>query len=323
MTYSIVARDPVDGHMGVATQSQAFSVGSSVSWASPGRGTIATQSMGEPMYGELGLGALSAGLTAPEALKALRSVDPHPERRQVAMVDAEGRVAAYTGSACVAAAGHLCGDGCAALGNLVASPRVWTAMLEVFSAGSGWLPRRLLDALDAAEGAGGDIRGQRSAAIRVVRSERSGRPWHDHVVDLRVDDHPEPLKELRRLVEHTWRYHRTVEAFELTLNGRTDEALAALPEEQVDAAANPDLTWWRAIVLAKVGKEEAAAALGRALIADAPDYVAAARRFGEAGLMEQALIDRLLPVREASDEPVHKHSQHTVDAARDWQPQRR
>jgi uncharacterized Ntn-hydrolase superfamily protein len=295
MTYSIVARDPGAGHMGVATQSQAFSVGSSVAWAAPGHGVIATQSMGEPMYGELGLNGLGAGLTAQEALTALKSVDPHPERRQVAMVDGHGHVAAYTGSACVAAAGHVIGDGCAALGNLVSSPRVWTAMLEVFAAGSGWLPRRLLDALDAAEAAGGDIRGQRSAGIRVVRAERSGRPWHDHVVDLRVDDHPQPLVELRRLVEHTWRYHQTVEAFELTLNGQTAQALAALPDEQVDPAVDPDLTWWRAVVLANAGEAAAATRLAQALMVEAPRYADAARRFGDAGLMEQALIDRLLP----------------------------
>jgi prepilin-type processing-associated H-X9-DG protein len=297
LTYSIVARDPVDGHMGVATQSQAFSVGSSVSWAAPGHGVIATQSMGEPMYGELGLTGLSAGLTAQEALTALNSVDPHPERRQVAMVDGHGNVAAYTGSACVAAAGHVVGDGCAALGNLVDSPAVWTSMLEAFQASAGWLPRRLLDALDAAEAAGGDIRGQRSAAIRVVRSERSGRPWHDHVVDLRVDDHPQPLVELRRLVEHTWRYHRTVAAFELTLSGRPDDALAALPDEQVDPAIDPDIAWWRAVVLANAGQEAAAARLADALLADAPRFAAAARRFGAAGLMDQALLDRLLPDR--------------------------
>ncbi|TVQ86682.1 MAG: DUF1028 domain-containing protein [Chromatiaceae bacterium] len=295
MTYSIVARDPVDGHMGIATQSQAFSVGSSVSWAAPGHGVIATQSMGEPMYGELGLNGLSAGLTAAEALTALRSVDPHPERRQVAMVDSHGNIAAYTGAACIAAAGHVLGDGCAALGNLVASPAVWTAMLDAYQASTGWLPRRLLDALDAAEAAGGDIRGQRSAAIKVVCAERSGRPWHDQVVDLRVDDHPTPLAELRRLVEHTWRYHRTVEAFELTLDGRTEDALAALPDAQADPAVDPDLAWWRALVLANAGQHAAANALARALMTDAPEYTAAARRFGATGLIDQALIDRLLP----------------------------
>jgi uncharacterized Ntn-hydrolase superfamily protein len=214
MTYCIVARDAGEGHMGIATQSQAFSVGSSVSWAAPGHGVVATQSLGEPMYGELGLAGLTAGLTAQQALTALNSVDPHPERRQVAMVDGHGNVAAYTGEACVAAAGHCVGDGCAALGNLVSSPRVWTAMLE---------------------------------------------------------------------------------AFELTLNGYTAEALAALPDEEVDPATDPDLTWWRAIVLANAGEETAAVGLSQALMSAAPGYVEAARRFGAAGLMDQALIDRLLP----------------------------
>jgi uncharacterized Ntn-hydrolase superfamily protein len=295
MTYSILAWDAAGDQMGIATQSQAFSVGSSVSWAAPGHGVIATQSMGEPMYGELGLAGLSAGLTAPEALQALKSVDPHPERRQVAIVDGQGRVAAYTGDACVAAAGHCVGEGCAALGNLVSSPRVWTSMFEAFEASSGWLPRRLLDALDAAEAAGGDIRGQRSAAIRVVRTKRSGRPWHDHIVDLRVDDHSQPLFELRRLVEHTWRYHQTVAAFELTLNGRIEEAVEALPDERPDPAVDPDLTWWSAIVLAKAGHELTAARMAQALMTEAPRYAEAARRFGQAGLMDQAIIDRLLP----------------------------
>lgn len=296
MTYSIVARDAADGHMGVATQSQAFSVGSSVSWAAPGHGVVATQSMGEPMYGELGLDGLRAGLTASEALTALRSVDPHPERRQVAMVDGHGRVAAYTGAACVAEAGHVIGDGCAALANLVRSPRVWLSMIEAYEASVSWLPERLVSALEAAEAAGGDIRGQRSAAIVVVRAERSGRPWHDRVVDLRVDDHPEPVTELRRLVEHARRYHRTVEAFELALNGKAAEALAALPDEQVQARVDPDIAWWRAVVLVSAGHDREAGELARALMTEAPEFVTAARRFGQAGLMDQSLIDELLPV---------------------------
>lgn len=295
MTYSIVARDAADGHMGVATQSQAFSVGSSVSWASPGHGVIATQSMGEPMYGELGLDGLASGLTASEALTALRSIDPHPERRQVAMVDSHGRVDAYTGAACVAEAGHILGDGCAALANLVRSSRVWLSMMDAYQAGSNWLPLRLIDALEAAEAAGGDIRGRRSAAIVVVRAERSGRPWHDRIVDLRVDDHPEPVTELRRLVEHTQRYHRTVEAFEMALDGRATDALAVLPDEQVQAGVDPDITWWRAVVLASAGHDREAAALAGALMSEAPAFASAARRFGRAGLMDQSLIDQLLP----------------------------
>lgn len=295
MTYSIVARDPVQGHLGVATQSQAFAVGSSVSWATPGTGTIATQSMGEPMYGQLGLDGLRAGLTADEALTSLRSIDPHPERRQVAMVDAQGGVAAYTGAACVAAAGHVVGDGCAALANLVRAPEVWTSMLAAYTTSSGWLPGRLIAALEAAQDAGGDLRGRRSAAILVVRAERSGRPWRDQVVDLRVDDHPDPVGELRRLVEHTWIYQRTVEAFELALDGHAAEAVAALPEEDADPGRNPDIALWRAIVLAHADRDAEARVLGRGLMQRAPSFVEAARRFVPAGLVDAEVLARILP----------------------------
>ena len=295
MTYSIIARDPVEGHIGVATQSQAFAVGSSVSWALPGVGAIATQSMGEPMYGELGLHGLSAGLTAEEALAALRTVDPHPERRQVAMVDAAGEVAAYTGGACVEAAGHVQGEGCAALANLVRSPEVWETMLAAYQSASGWLPGRLVDALEAAQDAGGDLRGRRSAAVLVVRARRSGRPWHDQVVDLRVDDHPEPVGELRRLVAHTSRYQRTVEAFELALDGAGEAAVQALPDHEPDPGQDPDLALWRAVVLAAAGHDVEAAALGCGLQREAPTFVEAARRFVPAGLIDAALLRRVLP----------------------------
>ncbi|MFU8840811.1 MAG: DUF1028 domain-containing protein [Nitriliruptoraceae bacterium] len=295
MTYSIVARDPRDGTMGVATQSQAFAVGSSVSWAIPGVGAVATQSMGEPMYGELGLHALRAGLTATEAIRALTTVDPHPERRQVGIVDARGEVAATTGAACVEAAGHLVGDGVVVLANLVRSPRVWEAMLAAYETTDGRLAGRLLAALEAAEGAGGDLRGRRSAAIEVVCAEPSGRPWHDRLLDLRVDDHPEPVQELRRLVEHTRRYHATVEAFELAMDGDGEAALAALPAEVPDARSDPDLAWWRAVAELVGGNQDEALRLAAALHEHAPDYATAARRFAPAGLLPEGVVDRLLP----------------------------
>lgn len=294
MTYSIVARDPSTGQMGVATQSQAFAVGSSVPWAAAGSGVVATQSMGEPMYGDLGLDALRGGLTAEEALRALRSVDPHPERRQVGMVDAAGRFAVYTGEACVAEAGHLVGDTCASLANIVRSSRVWESMVETFESSSGWLPRRLVHALRAAEEAGGDQRGQRSAAVVVVQSRRSGRPWHDQVVDLRVDDDADAVARLDQLVEHTDRYHRTVEAFELALDGRGADAVAALPEQVPTPADDPDLTLWRAVVLASAGRHDEARSAGERLAATSPDFVEVARRFGPAGLVDPELLDMVL-----------------------------
>ncbi|MFA9443931.1 DUF1028 domain-containing protein [Egicoccus sp. AB-alg6-2] len=297
MTYSIVARDPRTGQMGVATQTQALAVGASVPWALPGYGVIATQSMGEPMYGELGLDMLRGGLTAPEVLAALRSVDPHPGRRQVAMVDADGGMDVYTGEDCVAAAGHRIGEDCCALANMVTSSAVWDAMVEAFEATTGSLARRLMAALHAAESAGGDFRGRRSAAVLVVREQRTGRPWRDMVVNLRVDDHPDPLRELHRLVDQSSRYHRVVAAFERALNGEADAAVVDLDRmREEDPSEEPDMLMWRAIVLGLAGREDDARAIFRELADCAPPFVEAARRFGPAGLIpDQQLLDRLLP----------------------------
>ncbi|AYY14986.1 DUF1028 domain-containing protein [Actinobacteria bacterium YIM 96077] len=296
MTYSIIAREPETGYMGVATQSQAFAVGSSVPWTTPGYGLVATQSMGEPMYGELGLDALRAGLTAAEALKALTSVDPHPERRQVGMVDAYGHIEVYTGDACVSSAGHLVGDTCASLANMVRSPHVWESMVDAYERSTArWLPRRLVAALQAAEDAGGDERGRRSAAILVVRAERSGRPWRDTVTDLRIDDHSDPIGEIHRMVEHNWRYHRTVTAFEYALDGNVDEAIAQLPHYTDSTELDPDLVLWRAIILAAAGRMEEARALGADLGNRTPEMVTVARRFGDVGLVDPAVLARIFP----------------------------
>jgi uncharacterized Ntn-hydrolase superfamily protein len=299
MTYSIIAIDPDRGEMGIATQSQAFAVGASVPWAAPGHGVVATQSMGEPMYGDLGLDALRAGLTASEALRALRSVDPHPERRQVGMLDIHGGIDVYTGEACVAEAGHLVGDRCASLANMVGGPRVWESMVEAFESATGWLPARLMAALDAAEVAGGDLRGRRSAAVLVVRAQRSGRPWRDSVTDLRIDDDPHPLTRLRLMIDHNERYHETVAAFELALDGRADEGVDRLPAPPAHAesedADGPDMLLWRAIVLAAAGRDHDAARLGEELVRREPQAADIARRFGDAGLVDADLVARVLP----------------------------
>jgi uncharacterized Ntn-hydrolase superfamily protein len=302
VTYSIVARDPRTGHMGVATQTQALAVGASVPWASPGYGVIATQSMGEPMYGELGLDMLRGGLTASEVLAALRQVDPHPERRQVAMVDTGGGIDVYTGSGCVAEAGHRITDDAAALGNMVASAAVWEDMVDAFEASQGPLASRLLDALHAAEAAGGDFRGRRSAALLVVRAERTGRPWRDQVVDLRVDDAVDPLAQLDVLLDRSQRYHRMVAALDLALAGRAEEACRDLDRmADEDPDAEPDLLMWRALVIGLAGREDAARAAVAELHERAPAFVEALRRFGPAGLVpDPDLLDRILPLRRGS-----------------------
>src|ERR1043166_2213995 len=200
-TFSIVARDSVTGELGVAVQSHWFSVGSLVPWAEAGVGAVATQSFVDPAYGPLGLELMRAGKTARQALDGVLASDPGREVRQVAMVDAKGTVAAFTGSNCIPAAGHIEGEQFTVQANLMLNDKVWPAMAKAYRETKGDLASRLLAALDAAQAAGGDIRGTQSAAILIVRSKATGKPWMDRLVDLRVEDHPEPLKELRRLVQ--------------------------------------------------------------------------------------------------------------------------
>jgi uncharacterized Ntn-hydrolase superfamily protein len=296
VTYSIVARDAGTGEMGVATQSQAFAVGSSVPFALPGHGVIATQSMAEPMYGSVGLDLLRGGFTAQEVLTALSSVDPQPERRQVAVLGVNGDLAAYTGTSCVDDAGHLIGDGCVALANMAASPAVWESMVERFEGSAGPLAQRLLSALQAAEEAGGDFRGRRSAAIVVIRATTTGRPWHDTEVNLRVDDSADPVAALADLVVTRARYQDVVRAFQQAIDGdpvTADRELELL--RPMDPVAEPDQLMWRAVVAALAGREDAARQMLTELAACAPQFLEAARRFGKAGLMPADVIERIVP----------------------------
>ena len=198
MTYSIVALDPESGELGVGIQSRAFRSGGVVPWALPGVGAVATQAFSEKSYGALGLELMRAGKTPEQALAGLVAADPLSSHRQVSMLAADGTAAVHTGDACIPAAGHRIGDGVTAQANCVEGAQVWESMVDAFVAEEGVLQRRLLAALDAAEAAGGDWRGRQAAAIHVVPSE--GQPW-DTVCDLRVDDHEDPLGELRRLLD--------------------------------------------------------------------------------------------------------------------------
>src|SRR5436305_6251266 len=200
MTYSIVARDTDTGEFGVAVQSHYFQVGPVVPWAIAGVGAVATQSMVNVSFGPLGLDYMRAGYTAQQALKALLAGDAEPEGRQVALVDANGTVATHTGAKCIPAAGHRTGDGFSVQANLMEKDTVWDAMFEAYTSTKGPLPERMLAALEAAEAEGGDIRGRQSAAILVVTGAPTGRPWEDRVIELRVEDAPDPLVELRRLL---------------------------------------------------------------------------------------------------------------------------
>ena len=226
-TYSIVARDPVTGDLGVAVQSHWFSVGTAVPWAESGVGAVATQSFTEPSYGALGLALMKAGKSAPEALKALLAADPDRDVRQVAMVDARGRVAAHTGAKCIQAAGHEAGEGFTVEANLMDKATVWPAMAKAFRSAKGDLADRLLVALRAAQAEGGDIRGQQSAALLIVKGKPSGQPWNDRLFDLRVEDNPDPLKELGRLIQLRRAYRLMDEGDGFVTAGKWAEAKTA------------------------------------------------------------------------------------------------
>ena len=206
-TYSIVARDPDTGQLGVAVQSHYFAAGSVVTWAEAGVGAVASQASSDPAYGKLGLDLMRARKSAPDTLTGLVAADTMREVRQVAMVDALGRAAAHTGQTTIPEAGHIVGDGFSVQANMMLKNTVWPAMAEAYTSAKGELVDRFLATLDAAEAEGGDIRGRQTAAILIVEAKSTGRPWVDTIFDLRVDDAPEPLIEIRRLVVRASRVH--------------------------------------------------------------------------------------------------------------------
>ena len=200
MTYSIVARDAETGELGVAVQSHYFQVGPVVPWGEAGVGAVATQAAVNIAYGPAGVELMRLGHEPARALDAVLAGDPDRDGRQCAMVDTRGRVAAYTGPLAIAEAGHRTGDGYSVQANLMERATVWDAMAGAYEAAEGPLAERMLAALDAAEAEGGDVRGRQSAAMVVFTGQPSGRPWEDRLIDLRVEDHADPLAELRRLL---------------------------------------------------------------------------------------------------------------------------
>jgi uncharacterized Ntn-hydrolase superfamily protein len=240
-TYSVVARDPATGELGCAVQSHWFSVGSIVTWAAPGVGAVCTQSVAEPAYGPRLLEALREGASASDALPALLAADGAARFRQVAVIAPSGPPAAHTGDGCIAFAGQVVGDDFSVQANMMASEDVWPAMADAYRASSGPLARRLLAALRAAEGAGGDARGKQSSALVVVPA--SGEPWRK-TVDLRVEDHDEPLDELERLLTLHDAYALATRGDDLTGEGRHAEAGAAYREAAALAPDNHELLFW-------------------------------------------------------------------------------
>lgn len=274
MTYSLVVRDAETGQFGIAVQSHFFSVGSVVPWAQPGVGAVATQAMAEITYGPKGLALMASGVSAPVALDTLLAADDGRETRQVAMIDAHGNAIAHTGERCIAEASHIVGEGWTVEANMMRHTGVPEAMADALSTAEGKpLADRLLAALDAAEAAGGDVRGKQSVAMLIVPDE--GEPWM-RLLDLRVEDHSDPLGEMRRLVGFHKAYREGADASVL--------------------ADNFELKFWQMVALTAGGQIDEARALLDAARSVEPGWGDLVRRLPAAGLwpVDEAVIEQLL-----------------------------
>jgi uncharacterized Ntn-hydrolase superfamily protein len=293
MTYSIVARDPATGELGVAVQTRWPFVGETVPWAEPGVGAVATQSFSDKRYGALGLERMRAGMAAPDALVALLADDEEREVRQVGMVDASGRSSSFTGSRCVVAAGHLTFDDVAIQANMMERPTVWPAMAEAYRSASGDLADRLIAALRAAEAEGGDVRGRQSAALLVVPAE--GPAWQTRF-DLRTDDHRAPLDELERLLRLARAYEAFDRSEEPMLAGDVVAAFAAMDEANRLSPEDDQITLWTAVAARAAGDVARARQLFAEARAAEPRAAEHLRRFIAAGHLPPALaavVDQL------------------------------
>ena len=295
-TFSIVARDPLSGQMGVAVQSHWFSTGSIVTWAEPGVGAIATQSMVEVSYGPLGLNGLRDGEAPQAVLDTLLKADTNREVRQVAMVDAKGRIAVHTGTRCIAEAGHHAGSQFSVQANMMLKNTVWPAMAAAYESAQGDLADRLLAALDAAQAEGGDIRGKQSAAMLVVDGKRSETPWAGILVDLRVEDHPDPLVELRRLLSVQRAYESMNRGDALLSEGKVEEAFEAYDRGAKLAPHLAELPFWQAVTLADTGRVEEALPIFKQVFAADPNWALLLQRLPAAGLLKEdaELMKRIL-----------------------------
>jgi uncharacterized Ntn-hydrolase superfamily protein len=282
--------------MGVAVQSHWFSVGSLVTWGEAGVGVVATQSLIDVSYGPLGLALMKAGRSAPQALAALKVADPHPEIRQVAMIDAKGNVAAHTGEKCIPDAGHIAGENFSVQANLMLNRKVWPAMAEAYRNTQGDLADRMLAALEAAQSVGGDIRGKQSAAILIVKGESTGQPWADTVMELRIEDHPAPVQELKRLV----RVHRAYQHMnrgDLAIEqGDVEAALREYSAAEALFPGNVEMKFWHAVSLVNAGRVEDSLPLFKEIFAADRNWAILLPRLPKVNLLDAdaETIERIL-----------------------------
>jgi uncharacterized Ntn-hydrolase superfamily protein len=275
-----------------------------VSWGEAGVGAVATQSVVEPAYGPRGLALMRDGKSAPAALHQLLADDPQESARQVAMIDRGGRVAVHTGARCIPHAGHAVGDQVSAQANIMERNTVPAAMVRAYSSSSGIsFAERLLAALDAAQGEGGDLRGRQSAALLIVSPRATGNPAEDRPLDLRVEDHPDPLGELRRLLSLRRAYQRVDVGDQLAAAGDVDGSLAEYEAAHRSQPDNLELAFWHGVALAASGREEDAAPILRRAFSAHAGWIELLKRLPAAGLFpdDGELIARLIGTRAVSE----------------------
>ena len=253
MTFSIVARDEQTGQIGVAVQTHWFAVGAICPWIEAGVGAVATQSMVEISYGPKSLDMLREGKTAQEALDLLLTEDKDQRLRQVAVLDNSGRIAIHTGDRCIQAAGHREGNGFSVQANMMKNDSIWPAMEKAYLSAEGDLSSRMLAALFAAQEAGGDIRGKQSAAMLIAEGEKSDEPWRHVLVNLRVDDHPEPLRELERLLKINKAFDLMNEGDALLAKNLNEDAKEKYSQAAALAPESEEMPFWQAVTLADTG----------------------------------------------------------------------
>ncbi len=297
-TYSIVARDDVTGELGVAVQSHWFSVGSIVSWAEAGVGAIATQSLVNVSLGPRGLDLLKQGKTAQEAMDILLAKDEGRDFRQVAIIDVRGNVAVHTGIKCIADAGNIKGKNYSVQANMMLNNKVWPAMSQAFEESKGPLAERMLATLKAAEAAGGDIRGQQSAAILVVRGEATGNIWEDRLIDLRVEDHSKAVEEIERVLK-VYRAYEHMNNGDLAIeNGNEEKALNEYGAAQKMFPDNIEMQYWHAVSLVNIGRLEKALPMFKSIFEKDENWVKLTRRIVVNDLLnaDQATLDKITTI---------------------------
>ncbi len=284
-TYSIVARDSVTGEMGVAVQSHWFSVGSLVAWGEAGVGVVATQSFINPSFGPRGLALLKQGLSPEQVVKYLTESDDGRDVRQLAILDSKGRVAAYTGKNCIPEAGHITGKNFSVQANLMLKNTVWKAMADAFENTKAPLAERMIAALEAAQNEGGDIRGKQSAAILVVKGKSTGKVWEDRLIDLRVEDNPEPVKELKRILKIHRAYEHMNNGDHAVETGNMELAMKEYSKAEEMFPGNEEMKFWHAVTLVNINKIDEALPLFKQVFAKNKNWKTLLPRLTKTGLL--------------------------------------